>query len=406
MLPSIAHKLVLVCLAYVAIPVAVPEPSVPASVSTVNMSRDVSQTLQAVIARRHVPGLAAVVLKGDRIVAEGAAGVRKLGAPQPIAMDDSFMLCSGTKAMTATLAAMAVEEGKLSWHSTIGEILGNTFPHMRPEWRSVTLLELLEHRGGVPGDMDEIRTLLWTHLVSRGGPSEKRRKIIASVLSHPPRYRPGSTFLYSSIGYFVISSMLEKATGLTWEDAIAKMLWAPLGINTGGEGSPGSGSEVTEPWGHAAGSSLFHGRAIAPGSFWGRLTAPAFFGPGGTAHMSIVDWSKFISLHLRGDPANPHTETRLIQSSSFAVLHQSPAGQDYQSGWFVATHKWAKGDLPGDSGRVLRSLGDSGYWHVDAEVAPEIDFAVVCAVNQGGAEANQPASLACNDVTAAMVKDF
>ncbi len=89
-------------------------------------------------------GMAAVVLRGDCIVAQGVAGVRREGAadcitlngassPRPsppsnggegnaITLEDRFHIGSCGKAMTATLAAVLVEEGRLSWTDTVGRI--------------------------------------------------------------------------------------------------------------------------------------------------------------------------------------------------------------------------------------------------------------------------------------------
>lgn len=60
-------------------------------------------------------GMAAAVLRGERIIAQGAARVRKRWTAERITLDDRFLLASCTKAMTATLVAMLVEEGKLNW---------------------------------------------------------------------------------------------------------------------------------------------------------------------------------------------------------------------------------------------------------------------------------------------------
>src|SRR6186997_145659 len=65
-------------------------------------------------------GLAAAVLRGERIIAQGVAGVRKRGSAERITLDNQFHLGSCTKAMTATLVAMLVEEGKLHWTTTLG----------------------------------------------------------------------------------------------------------------------------------------------------------------------------------------------------------------------------------------------------------------------------------------------
>ena len=49
------------------------------------------------------------------IVAAGAVGTRRVGTNIPVGIDDRFHIGSDTKAMTALLAAMLVEEGKLRW---------------------------------------------------------------------------------------------------------------------------------------------------------------------------------------------------------------------------------------------------------------------------------------------------
>jgi CubicO group peptidase (beta-lactamase class C family) len=60
-------------------------------------------------------------------------------------LDDEFELGSCTKAMTATLAAMLVEQGKLRWDMSLAEIFGESMGHIDPAWSQVTLLQLLHH---------------------------------------------------------------------------------------------------------------------------------------------------------------------------------------------------------------------------------------------------------------------
>ena len=94
-------------------------------------------------------GLAAAVLRGERIIAQGAAGVRKRGTAERITLDDQFHLGSCTKAMTATLVAMLVEEGKLNWTTTLAEVFADTVKPMHPAWEKVTLRQVLAHRAGL-----------------------------------------------------------------------------------------------------------------------------------------------------------------------------------------------------------------------------------------------------------------
>ncbi|MFL5093395.1 MAG: serine hydrolase, partial [Xanthobacteraceae bacterium] len=77
-----------------------------------------------------LPALAAAVVKKGEIVAAGAVGVRVYGTNIGVTIDDRFHLGSDTKAMTATLAGIFVDGGKLRWTSTIGEVLGADVPGM------------------------------------------------------------------------------------------------------------------------------------------------------------------------------------------------------------------------------------------------------------------------------------
>src|ERR1051325_7290743 len=111
---------------------------------------NVDAMLQAILGRGAERfGMAAAVLRGERIIAQGAAGGRKRGTAERITPDDRFHLGSCTKAMTATLVAMLVEEGKLSWTTTLGELFADTVKPMHPAWEKVTLRQGLAHRAGL-----------------------------------------------------------------------------------------------------------------------------------------------------------------------------------------------------------------------------------------------------------------
>src|SRR5882672_4345894 len=115
-----------------------------------NAPVDVDAILQSILGRGGERfGIVAAVLRGERIIAQGVAGVRKRGTAERIRLDDRFHLGSCTKAMTATLAAMLVEEGKLNWTTTLGELFGDTVKPMHPAWEKVTLRQVLSHRASL-----------------------------------------------------------------------------------------------------------------------------------------------------------------------------------------------------------------------------------------------------------------
>src|SRR5437016_6603372 len=115
-------------------------------------AEDYSATLERL--RGTAPGMVAAVIRGDQIILLGAAGTRARNRPEKVTIDDKFHLGSCTKAMTATMCATLVEEGKLKWDSTLAEIFPEEAAKMRADYKTVTLTQLLTHHAGVPANVD------------------------------------------------------------------------------------------------------------------------------------------------------------------------------------------------------------------------------------------------------------
>src|SRR3989442_297379 len=292
---------------------------------------NVDAILQSILGRGSERfGMAAAVLRGERIIAQGAAGVRKRGTAERITFDDRFHLGSCTKAMTATLVAMLVEEGKLNWTTTLGELFADTVKPMHPAWEKVTLRQVLAHRAGLrfePDGLAQVFSELVRPLRARLGTlPQQRLEIARQALSRPPGIAPDTKYWYSNVGYILAGAVLEHLTGRAWEDLMRERLVQPLGISTSGFGPPGTADKTEQAWGH----SPVLGKPLDPRSPAAEL--PLFYGPAGLAHMTVTDWAKLIALHLRGDPANPHCQSALLKLDTFAeLLH--PAAPAYFKKW-------------------------------------------------------------------------
>jgi len=337
--------------------------------------RDLSDLLDRDRAEHGLPAIAALVIEGDRIVAEGAAGTRRRGGSAPVQLDDRWHLGSDTKAITATMIAILIERGVLSWETTIGEALPALSDVMHPKYRDVTIEMLLAHRGGIGHERDVPG--LWDVLWKRDGtPPEQRRKLAEVMLAQPPKVEPGDYF-YSNCGFSIAGHMVETRVGRAWEQLMRELVFEPLGMHTAGFGVPWQSEPATDPWPHIA-----DGTPLTPGPM---ADNPPSIGPGGTVHASIRDWAKFVIEHLKGSRGK---DGALLSATSYRRLHRGRTvgnGPDqYALGWAVVRRPWAKGNGPDDSGRSLNHAGSNNSWYALAWIVPELGFAVLCTTNIGG----------------------
>ena len=356
---------------------------------------DISGLIDPIRANAKIPGMAVVVLRGHEIAAQGASGVRQAGSSQGVTIEDHFHLGSDTKAMTATLIAILVEEGRLKWSTTIGKIFSGQVEKINPEWTEVTLDQLLTHRAGAPAELEAggLGKQLWQR---KGTPSQQRMELVRGVLARPPVAKAGTTCTYSNAGYALAGAMAEIVTGRPWEELMKEKIFEPLGITTAGFGAPGTPDALDQPVGHTP-----DGTPVPAGP---NADNPPAIRPAGSINMSVPDWARFIALHLRGDPSNPHRETRILTPESFAHLHQpfQGPGEHYAAGWLVLQRGWAKGAAPSANGLALTHSGSNTMWFCVTWLAPERDFAVLIATNRGGPAAQK----ACDIVAGELIKKF
>ncbi len=317
----------------------------------------VEKILAPVRDTNHLPGLIGAILTGDRITAIGSVGIRKIGSAQPFRVTDQIHLGSCTKAMTATIIGTLVDEGKLTWGSTLREVFPDAAREMHEDFQKVTLSQLLTHRAGLPANVS------WWHLAGQTT-TEQRYALLPLVLNKPPENRPGSTYGYSNISYVLAGLMAEQVSGQSWETLMRRRLFEPLGMSTAGFGSPGRPGSVDQPWGHRS----IGGQVQATQAD----NAPAL-GPAGTVHCSITDWGRFAALHLAGDRGN----AKLLKPSTFKALHTPPPGAEYAGGWLAVQRTWAQG-------RTLSHSGSNTAWYCTIWLAPARNLGFLVAINQGG----------------------
>lgn len=277
-----------------------------------------------------VPGMAIAVVHGDSLVFAKGYGVQTLGKSAPATAHTRFAIGSTTKAMTTAALAMLVDEGKVKWDDKVTEYLPDFQLYEPYVTHEVTIRDLLTHRTGLPG-VD----LLWV---------VPENQYSIAEMAHRLRYvKPASSFRstweYNNVVYAIAGLLVEKISGMPWQDFIRTRIFSPLGMT---ESIPlvsllSGQPNVSTP--HALdGDSV----VIVP------IRSTDAVAPAGSVWSSVSDMSKWMRFMLDSGRVG---DKRLIQPATFreiiapqirAPMAEYPALElakpnffSYALGWFV-----------------------------------------------------------------------
>lgn len=333
---------------------------------------DLQQRLERARAEFYLPGLAAGVVRGGDVVASAVAGVRRFGTSDTLRIDDRFHIASCTKSMTATLAALLVEEERLRWSSQLFDVLPELRATARPEYRAVTLEQLLAHAARVPSYTQFGPERLEELKVLPGWPAEQRLAFLADVLSSEPPNEGTGDAAYSNAGYTAAAAMMERASGESWEDLVLQRLARPLGMTRVGFGWPATSSTPEQPRGHYR-----DGGELVEQPLDDAYVLPMALWPAGAVNSSIGDLARYAADHLNGLRGRP----ALLPRDAYERLHSTLTGdpEGFTLGWGVREdERW---------GTVHYGAGSGGTFFVRIVIVPDQDVAVVVASNSGEAAA-------------------
>lgn len=343
-----------------------PLPVPPAPAAGIIGDGRLPELLEWARASNGLPAMALVYVQNGQIVEQAAVGRRSLSLDVPVTTADRWHVGSLTKAMTATLAAVLVEQSLIGWDTTPLEVWPELDASIHPRFRAVTLRQLLSHTSGMVRD----RSWSDTEDGAPGTPMQKRRLSVERLLAESPVGSAGQ-FLYSNAGYVVAGAMLETRTGTPWETLLTEQVFAPLGMTESGFGAPVGASQSDQPWGHWDRGSRFEAVPPGPGADNARS-----IGPAGTVHTTLADYTRFMMAHLAGARGVPG----LVTVPTFATLH-TPIDDSYALGWLVVPNL-------ADLGSVgLTHNGSNLRWLAQVWLLPARDAGVFIVSNAGGVRA-------------------
>jgi CubicO group peptidase (beta-lactamase class C family) len=309
-----------------------------------------------------LPALAGAIVSDTGIVEAGVVGSRRYGGPANVTLNDKFHLGSCGKAFTAALMGALVDDGLVTWTTTLPAIFPEYAQTMRAEYRAVTVRDLLSHSAGLV--RDPINGLA----LRSGTPREQRAEVVAWALAYPP-LKPRGQYEYSNLGYIIAGAIIERLANRPYEDLVMERIVLPLGITTAGIGAMGTPGKEDQP--------LQHTPSHAPILPTADAHLLAIYNPAGMLHMSIVDWGKFVQWVLASEAGH---QTLLRPETARAMTTPAVAiGSDgfYALGWGGANYEMWSG------GRSLNHSGSNGYNYATAALAPVRRVGILVMTNEG-----------------------
>ncbi len=281
---------------------------------------DLRPLLERVRARYALPSLGAVLVRGNQVISSAVVGERAAGSGVMVTLADQYHLGSLSKSFTATVMARLVEQGRLRWDTTLGQVL--TDVPMLEVYKAVTLEMLLSHTAGFPANVQDQAVYDWAL-----EPDKARAQYLVSALSAQPDFPPGRTVAYSNVGYVIASLMAERITKQPWDALVRQVILQPLGMNCG------FGvvfAPMTNPHPHR----LLFGRALPLLPKAGNGNSPVLNGAD-NLRCSVGDLGVYLGAHLSGELG----QDGIVKSQTMKFLHRARqnAGQDIRAalGWFV-----------------------------------------------------------------------
>jgi len=279
-----------------------------------------------------VPGLAVVVVKDGKTAFAKGYGFRDVEKKLPVTPDTLFAIGSSSKAFTTTTLGILVDQGKLDWIKPIREYLPDFKLYDQTATENMTLLDLLSHRSGLPR-----HDLVWY------GSSASRKELYDRLRYLKPSTGFRETWQYQNLMFMTGGWLVEKILGITWEDAVKKLLFEPLGMSASNFSVDvmKKTDDFSLPYREDKEKKI----VLMPFRNIDNI------GPAGSINSSVNNLSKWLLLNLNKGKAG---DIQIISESSLAVIHSpqmimqspplfeaifSPGVNAYGLGWMISTYR-------------------------------------------------------------------
>lgn len=313
--------------------------ALPTSTST----QPVSDILASFAKQYNFPGMAAVVIHKNTIVAQGVTGVRALSDPArtPLTLNDSFHIGSDTKSMTAYMLAYMIQNYRLAtsngqpppfkvasgipltWDTRVSDIFPGLVIHSG--YANLTLRQLVTNRGGLPAEIWDLNGIYNNQQIqnnwnaywifqnaAQNNPVLARHNMMTFALARPPATQAGN-YLYSNVSFIIAGHIIDYLLGANWDQMAKGLIAFPYGMYGSGYsyrlgfGAPGTPGVYNQPRGHHTvevrdrygNVSQILLQSVEPNSTNPTPDNPDMFRPAGGVNLPLSDWATYVNTFLQ-----------------------------------------------------------------------------------------------------------
>ncbi|WP_162997965.1 serine hydrolase domain-containing protein [Brevundimonas lutea] len=180
-----------------------------------------------------------LVAKGDQVLFRQVYGMADREAGRQMQLDSRFRLASVSKQFTAAAILRLQDRGVLD----IRDPLCKWITECPEAWRPIRLHHLLTHTAGVP---DLMQQSSWGLIRQTPRTPEE---LTATTAEYRLSFEPGTAIRYSNAGYNLLGVVVERASGMSFEDFLETQFFEPLGMADTGSDADAAGHDVIMGYG-------------------------------------------------------------------------------------------------------------------------------------------------------------
>lgn len=257
-----------------------------------------SKFVETMLKEWDVPGAAVAIVKDGKVVYAEGFGYRDMEKKLKVSPDTLFAIGSCTKAFTATVLGILVDEGKLEWDKPVREYLPTFKLQDTFASEQMTPMDLVTHRSGLPR-----HDPVWF------GSTATREELFNRLQYLEPTKGFRTTYQYNNLMFMTAGYMAGKIAGTTWEELVRSKLFEPLGMKN-------SNFSVTDSQ-KSADFSLPYSKRDEKNKAVPFRNVDAV-GPAGCINSSVNDMAKWIMLNLNNGKVGEKT---IISEANLTLIH-------------------------------------------------------------------------------------